>query len=136
MSCRILISLLRWWSQKFTIYCNKKNTGQGILNIIKTHVPADKIEAYQTIEHLSGRLFEPRGDLIIMVLMASSSQDLLDLLLIRDLFYDIPIILILPDRKKDTVKKGHKFYPRFISYMDSDFSDVSLVLSNMLINKI
>ena len=117
-------------------YCNKKKAGREILNVIKMHVPSDKIEAFQTIEHLSGRLFQPRGDLTIIVLMASSSNDLLELLLIRDLFYDIPIIIILPDRKKDTVEKGHKFYPRFISYMDSDFSDLSLVLPNMLNNEI
>jgi len=118
------------------LFYYKKNNdgGRELLKVIQAQVPSGKIEIYQTIDHLSGRLFQPRGDLAIMVLMASSNKDLLDLLLIRDLFYDIPIILILPDRNGKTVEMGHKIYPRLISYIDSDFSDVALVLPNMLAN--
>jgi len=35
-------------------------------------------------------------------------------------------------REQDTYLKGHKLYPRFMSYMDGDFSDVALVLAKML----
>ena len=58
----------------------------------------------------------------------------MEFLLIRDLLADIPVILILPDRKKETIHLGHKLCPRFLSYTDSNFSDVALVLSKMMRN--
>jgi hypothetical protein len=53
---------------------------------------------------------------------------------IRDLFIGMPIIIALPDREQKTIHLGHKFYPRFLSYMDSNFEDIALVLNKMLRN--
>jgi hypothetical protein len=64
--------------------------------------------------------------------LAVSGEDLQGLFSIRDLFDDIPMILILPDRKRDTISKGQKLYPRFATYMDGNFSDLALVLAKML----
>jgi len=51
---------------------------------------------------------------------------------IRDLLAETKIILLLPDRKRATVSKGHNLYPRFLTYMDGDFSDVAAVLQKMV----
>jgi hypothetical protein len=64
--------------------------------------------------------------------LASSREDLEAILSIVELFYDLRIILILPDRKKETISKGLKLYPRYLSYADGDFSDVAAVLEKML----
>jgi hypothetical protein len=48
------------------------------------------------------------------------------------LFGNIKIVLILPDRNNETIVIGHKLRPRFLSYTDSDFIDVAVVLENML----
>lgn len=109
-----------------------KGPSEHIQRIIEAQVPGDEIEIHRNIKSLTSRLRGPRCNLTIIVLLAVSCKDLQGLLLIRDLFDDIPIILILPDRERDTITAGHKLYPRFLSYMDSDFSDVALVLTKML----
>ena len=65
-------------------------------------------------------------------IVANSKEDLLNLLFIRNLLQDIRIILILPDREKDTIEKGHRLYPRFMSYLDGDLEEVAAVLNNVL----
>jgi hypothetical protein len=57
---------------------------------------------------------------IIAVLLAVRCEDLLALFSILDLLCDFRLILILPDRKKDTIAKGHTLAPVFLSYVDSD----------------
>ncbi len=50
------------------------------------------------------------------------------------LFAILPVILVLADRKKDTILKGRKLYPRFISHADGDFTDVAAVLEKKFEN--
>ncbi|MCG6535460.1 MAG: hypothetical protein L7F78_12400, partial [Syntrophales bacterium LBB04] len=78
------------------------------------------------------RLLVPLGDLSIAVICVSSQKEFSSLLAIKDLFKDMRIILILPDRERATVSKGHGLKARFLSYKDSDFSDVAAVLHHMV----
>ena len=59
-------------------------------------------------------------------------KELLEIHSMRDLFRDIRIVLILPDRSGDTVSMGFKLFPRFVSYADGNFMDVAAVLNKML----
>ena len=102
--------------------------------MIEGLVPKDDTEIYRTIDSFANRLRQPRYNLAVAVLLAASRQDLLDLLSIRDLLDGIRIILVLPDREDGTIAKGHRLYPRFLTYADSDFLDVAAVLSKMLQN--
>jgi hypothetical protein len=111
-----------------------KGAGKRGQKIIEAQVPGEQIEIYRTIERLSNRLHQPTYNLDITILLAASKVDLFDLLSIQDLLTDIRIILILPDRESDTISKGHKLYPRFVSYADGDLKDVAAVLSKMLGN--
>jgi len=87
----------------------------------------------RSIESLSHWLRQPADDLpIAAVLLAARSEDLSDLLSIRDLLRDVRIILILPDREANTIAQGHTLRPRFLSYTDSDFTDVLAVLGKCL----
>ncbi|MGV8059618.1 MAG: hypothetical protein AB2L12_16600 [Smithellaceae bacterium] len=94
------------------------------------HRPA--LEIYHTLLELSERFRRPRDGAIIMVFLLGSREDLLSLLLIKDFFFDIPLILILPDREKETVSLGFKMLPRFVSYGDGTFEDLQSVMGNML----
>ncbi|MCD6199973.1 MAG: hypothetical protein J7K15_15635, partial [Deltaproteobacteria bacterium] len=53
---------------------------------------------------------------------------------VRDLIWDLRLILILPDREAGTIAKGHILRPRFLTYLDSDFTEVAAVLKKMLSN--
>ena len=108
--------------------------GKHLQSVIEGLVPEDKTEIYRTIDTLSNRLRRPRCDLEVAVLLAATKEDLLVLLSISDLLDDLRVILLLPNREKDTIAKGHTLRPRFLTYADSNFSDVAAVLSKMLQN--
>jgi len=93
-----------------------------------------KGEFYLTIDDLAGRLRRPKGDHSIAVLLAAGRKDLEELLAIQDLLDRTRIILILPDRNKDTINKGHTLFPRFLTYVDGNFDWVTAVLEKMLAN--
>lgn len=106
--------------------------GEHLREVIHTLVSEEQTEIYTTIEDFSFRLRRPMFDVDLAILLTCSKSDLLDLLLLRDLLLDVRIILILPDRKPDTISRGHSLYPRFLSYVDSDFKDVAAVLDKMM----
>lgn len=91
----------------------------------------DSIEFFYTFQGLEQRLRSPSGNEDIALLLASNLQALEGLIANRYLFASRRIILIVPDRKKETISKGHLLRPRYLSCRDSDFSDVDLVLKKM-----
>ncbi len=111
-----------------------KGAGERLQRIVEPLAEKMDFEIYRSIPGLTLRLTLPKYDVAVAVLLANNKKALLDLLSIRDLLSDIPIILILPDRQYDTVSKGHKLHPRFLSYVDCDFSDVCAVLKKMIAN--
>jgi len=111
---------------------SKQQAGERIHNIIEGIIPIDDIGICRSIESLSIRLRQFRKNLSLAIILAATQEELVDVLLIRELLDDIPIILILPNRQKETISTGSKLHPRFISYMDSDFLDVKAVLDKMV----
>ena len=108
-----------------------EGTGEQLRKMIENVVPNENTEIYSTIDTLGKRLRRPSYNIAIAVLLISSREELRDVLSIRHLFDNIKIVLILPDRNNETIVIGHKLRPRFLSYTDSDFIDVAVVLENM-----
>ena len=111
-----------------------KGAGQNLWNLHQDLHAKYKGEFYLTIDDLTNRLRRPKGDPAIAVLLAGSQKDFMDILSIRDLLDQLRIILILPDRNDDTVRKGHALFPRFLTYVDGNFDWVKAVLEKMLSN--
>lgn len=110
-----------------------EGVGKRLQKMIEEIVPMRNLEVYRTIENLSRRFRQPVDNLpITAILLAARSEDLLGFLSIRDLLRDVRIILILPDRDEETIAQGHTLRPRFLSYTDSDFSDIVAVLKKCL----
>ena len=109
-----------------------QSIGGQLHEMIGALVSEDDVEVYRTIEGLSRRLRQPGNDLPLAILHAPRREDLWDILAIRDLFRDIRIILVLPDRDENTIAQGHILRPRFLCYSDSDLADVSAVLKKYL----
>jgi len=95
-------------------------------------VSLERVEEYSTLRSLSNRLRMPPMNQSIAVLLALSREELAGLLSIRDLLHDILVILIVPDRNKDTISSAHAIRPRFVTFADSGFADVAAVLGKML----
>jgi hypothetical protein len=53
----------------------------------------------------------------------------------RELIQNNKSIIVLPDQTPETVSMGHTLYPRFISYLDSDFKDIGSVLGKVIRKK-
>lgn len=114
-------------------YANGRNgAGERLRELIEAQIPKRRIKIYRTLKGLSHRLRRPRYDVAITVLFAGSRKELQDLFSIRALLWNLRIILILPDGEADTIAKGHKLFPRFLSYADGNFMDVAAVLKKML----
>ena len=108
--------------------------GKSLWNMHQKLVAEYNGEFFQSIDTLSQKLRSPRDDLTIAVLLASTQEELLDILSIRVLLEGIRIILILPDSNRDTIMIGHTLLPRFITYVNSNVSWVNAVLNKMLSN--
>jgi hypothetical protein len=121
--------------QKLFLYTNGSSaTGKRVQKVVEELVPKDRLEIYQSIEDMSYSLRRPRYSGTIAVLVPADMQALLALLFMGDLFWNVRVILILPDRDHETVSMGFKLYPRFVSYADGNFSDVAAVLEKMIGN--
>jgi hypothetical protein len=66
------------------------------------------------------------------VLFPSDGHELKRLVAFKHLLFDLPVVLILPNGKPQTLSHGHALRPRFISYGDSDFTDVAAVSDKLL----
>lgn len=115
----------------FFYHHDETEVSHKLNNAVIAGVPGAKISEFTTKELLSAGIRRCPQTISAAVLLASGSKDLLDLISINYLLGDIPKILILPDRHESTVKTGHHLLPRYISYTDSDFTDVASVLNKM-----
>ena len=120
---------------KLLLYADETNRAglrlQRILEIFEMDVD---IKVCRTTDSLAYALLGPdiSYDETIAVLLAHSKKELQSLLSIRDLISDVRVIVVLPDRKDDTIKKGFRLYPRLVTYVDGDFVLVAAVLKKMI----
>jgi hypothetical protein len=106
--------------------------GEQVMEMIKTIESVEQTEIYRTIDNLPPRLRQLDNAPSIAVLIAFTRKELSSLLSIRNLLSDIPTILVIPDREKETIAIGHTFFPRLLSFADRGFEDVIAVLRKIL----
>jgi hypothetical protein len=92
------------------------------------------VEIYYRLDKFYQRFTRAGSSNAVTVLLLTSRMELVNLVQYTDLFCDQKIVLVLPDRNKETVAMAHALYPRFISYADSDLRDVTSVLRNLIAN--
>ena len=100
--------------------------------IIESEIPDQQLEIFYSIEGLSDRLSQSARGNCTAVILAANINDLESLFTLKNLLTDIRIILILPDRSEEVISMGYKLHPRFLSYMDSEFGEVAVVLKKMI----
>ncbi|MCP4023743.1 MAG: hypothetical protein GY729_18000 [Desulfobacteraceae bacterium] len=103
-----------------------------ISRIIQDRIFKLNMETHLSIKSLSQLLRKPMNRVWIAILFAATKEELIQLHSMRELFEDIKIILILPDRTKDTLSLGLQLNPRYFTYTDSDIGDVAAVVENMI----
>ncbi|MCK5311194.1 MAG: hypothetical protein KAJ62_03750 [Desulfobacteraceae bacterium] len=114
---------------KIILYANGiNNIGEQLENIIHTQVSRTKIQTCNSIELLSQILRQPLNNVSVVILIIDSKEELIQFNLMNMLFDNSRVILILPDRSKETLALGFKLKTSFVSYVDSDLQDVASVL--------
>ena len=111
-----------------------EQTGKPLRNLHRELQNEYAASFFETFDGLVGWLSAPRARQKegICLLLANNREDLIDFLSIKDLLHENRIILILPDRQKETVDMGLQLYPRFLTYLEEDFDRVVSVLNKML----
>jgi hypothetical protein len=109
---------------------------EKILDAVKRLNLSEKMEVCRTIEGLSRRLHQPTYNLSVCLFCMPTQRAFLEICSIYPWLDYLRVILILPDRKRETVSSAHKLMPRFISYMDDNPATVLAVLKKMIANNL
>lgn len=94
-------------------------------------ISPDSVDVHATLDGLSNRLRQYCRDRILAVIITATRTELMNVVLIRELLRDIPILLILPDRSQEAFSKGARLVPRYVSYLDSDVREICLVMERI-----
>lgn len=70
----------------------------------------------------------------LLLLLIASQGELKRITRMAELMDGLRIILVLPDRCRETIALGHTLYPRFVSYTDGDLQDIQAVMDHILLN--
>jgi len=97
-------------------------------------IPKRKIEIFNRLDDFKERLQRPIEPDSIAVLSVANREELQRMQLLRRLLPEIYVVLVIPDRKNSTIELAHRLLPRFLSQANSDFTNLSKVLSKMHIN--
>ncbi len=107
-------------------------SGARLQKIIEGVAVNKNIIVVRSVKNLIRILRNPQHGIAATVIFESKDGDLRDLLPFRDLLLRTNVIIILPDHEQHTIAQGHALRPRYVSYADSDFSDVRDVLHKMM----
>ena len=112
---------------------DRQELGHGLHACIMNRVANGQLAFFESFKKMSAclRQFLQRGDIVIF--QASTTGELDKLVFLRDLFEDVRLILILPQRSAETIAKAHLLRPRFITFADNDISEIPAVLEKMLL---
>jgi len=106
--------------------------GKRLLKNIKKITLKYDLEIFGTLEELKLRLHQPIGEKAIAVLLTASEEELRNIQTMRDAILEIHTILVVPDQTKNIIQLAHRLHPRFLTYKNNDFQQLSLVLRNMM----
>jgi hypothetical protein len=112
---------------------NRKDIPKKLRNLIEPGL-SDSIEIYVTLGSLKDRLSVPLAKYksVVVVISAENWEDLMNIVSIEHLLRDTRLLLILPNRRKETISLGHRLRPRFVTYKDSDFRELVSVIRKMV----
>jgi len=113
-------------------FSDSETAGRKLLEAVYKRIPPEETEVHRDMKSLSDRFRRPRGELRVAVILCSSREELSQIVSLGPLISDLRILLLLPDRERETIARGHTLYPRFLSFVDESFEEVGAVLGKML----
>ncbi|MRR23589.1 hypothetical protein EG830_11495 [bacterium] len=116
------------------VYSNSddQSLSDQLFKFITTMVPNSRVDFLQTMHALRERVQQLSKEIDVAILVAKDSEQLCELVSLKDFLEGVRIILILPDQKKETVSRATRLFPSFISTLDSGLDTVGEVLKKMI----
>ena len=117
------------------LYYTPKNFSAGVSfqKRLFSLFPQFELEVFFSIPSLEARLAMSSVNIQVIVMMPNNHKRVKDLCSLIELLSGHRTVLVLPDRKQQTVSKGIELVPRYIGYADTDLKDVEAVLSKILL---
>ena len=94
------------------------------------------IEIFQTVTGLTKRLCQIGEDPDLFIFSPSTNKELSELVAQKELFNDYPIILVLHDHSNSTIHNGHLLMPNFLTFWDSNLTEVAAVLEKIRVSNL
>ena len=117
---------------KILIYASDGEQRKKLLSAINPYSSQFTLVTLGDFDDLDIRLRHEATGEMWLVLVTGNLVELGRLTGMRELIRNNKSILVLPDQTPETVSMGHTLYPRFISYLDSDYNDIGSVLGEVI----
>lgn len=116
----------------FLIFASDRIQKERLLQSLGLSCRHEHVEVIVDTAALKRRLRRSQAGIQLLVLSIADLRELECIIGMADLLDDHRLILVLPDRSRQTVALAHTLYPRFISYTDVDCEELRAVIVQML----
>jgi DNA-binding NarL/FixJ family response regulator len=105
--------------------------GRCFLDDVRLLPSEIRVEVFDSRAGFIRRLRQPKEDSLIVVLFDPSHEDLESLRNARQLLVNVPLLIVLADQDALTMALAHRLLPSYITYVDSDPSQLFSVISKL-----
>jgi len=106
--------------------------GRHFLDSARRLAEGINMEVFETKSGLVKRLRQPKEGPSVTILFDPGREDLAGLDVIRQFLANIPLLLVLSDQDPETLALSHRLLPSYITYVDSDLSQLLAVVKKLL----
>lgn len=105
--------------------------GDRLRAVLQDTMPGVPVVHSHDTRDLSREVQTAYSDKNVAVIMVAGREELAELARLGSVWDRFWTILVLPGSEPEIISMGHALRPRFVTFADGDFSDVSKVLSHI-----
>jgi hypothetical protein len=102
------------------------------LDLVRQLPSGVNTEVFEKRGEFIGRLRQPKDNGLITILFDPSREDLEGMDVARQFLSDVPLLLVLSDQEPETLALAYRLLPSYITYVDSDLSQLLAVVKKLL----
>jgi hypothetical protein len=106
--------------------------GRRLVDGVRLLPPGTNVEVFDTRAAFLRQLRQPKDDSLIVLLFDPSHEDLEGVKNVREILVNVPLLLVLSEQDPLTMALAHRLLPSYITYVDSDPSQLLSVISKLL----
>ncbi|MFA6411087.1 MAG: hypothetical protein WCW53_00215 [Syntrophales bacterium] len=117
----------------YIYYANEgTEAGKILYQTLQSAFTKSWMKRCRTLAELSKKLHEPIYDVCAAILLIYDRKELEEILCLKDILWDIKVIIIFSDQTNISTMEALALRPRFLTWTDADLSQVVDVLGNMM----